>query len=86
MWLQLLFNEVDALDEDGIESWWSTRLPAASWGNATSAAFDVEVEKFLTWLEEAETDSDEDDEFKKQCDQSLIKVQLQSVYCYYTKP
>ena len=55
-WLQLLFNEVDALDEDGIADWWehSSATPGGS-------EFARELESFLGWLEDADTE-DEDAE------------------------
>merc|ERR1719453_1311937 len=53
-WLQLLFNEVDALDDDGIADWWehSSATPGGS-------EFARELESFLGWLEDADTE-DED--------------------------
>lgn len=57
-WLQLLFNEVDALDEDGIADWWehSSATPGGS-------EFATELESFLGWLEDADTeDEDAEDE------------------------
>ena len=56
-WLQLLFNDVDSLDEDGIADWW-----AVCDGNATAGdgQFAAELQGFLSWLEEAEIEEDDE--------------------------
>ena len=50
----MLFNEVDALDGDGIADWWehSSATPGGS-------EFATELKSFLGWLEDADTE-DED--------------------------
>ena len=59
-WLQLLYNEVEGLEEEGIAQWWESRNPCLVDGAAR--AFEKEVGVFLQWLEDAETEEEEEEE------------------------
>ena len=60
VWLQLLYNEVEGFEEDGIARWWESRNPCLVDGAAR--AFEKEVGVFLQWLEDAETEEEEEEE------------------------
>ena len=60
VWLQLLYNEVGGLEEEGIAAWWESRTPSLMDGPARG--FEKEVGVFLAWLEEAETEEEEEEE------------------------
>ena len=53
-------GQVEGLEEEGIAQWWESRNPCLVDGAAR--AFEKEVGVFLQWLEDAETEEEEEEE------------------------